>query len=187
MRTLSGPGLSALTGSALGMVLLVEMGLSSTIRLATCGIDLSWGGNTWLGGRMLGVDPIRSQGGEVQGLRFSLTGVPSDALALALAEQVQGKPCTVYTAVLSSDTQEILDVLLAWSGTLDQMPISHGVDTSTVSVTAEHRGITFARPRPLRYTDTDQKRLFPGDRSMEFLVSQSNHPDIWPAASFFKK
>lgn len=187
MRTLSGAGTAALNSTALGMVLLVQMDLSTTIRLATCGQDIDWGGNTWLGGRMVGVDPIRAQGGEVQGLKFTLDGVPSEMLALALAEQVQGKACSVRTALMDSETHQILDVIMAWSGTLDQMPISHGTESSTVSVTAEHRGITFARPRPLRYTDTDQQRLFPGDKSMEFVVSQANHLDIWPAAAFFKQ
>ena len=81
----------------------------------------------------------------------------------------------------------VLDSPTVWAGTLDQMPISRGVNTSTIGVTALHRGATFRNPKPLRYTDSDQQQVSAGDTSMRYVVSQSQHQDIWPAASFFRQ
>lgn len=175
-------------GNRLGLALLVEMQLSTApLYAATCPVDINWNGNTYLGGRQVAIDDIKDQGGEVQALRFTLSGVPSEMLAIALAEPIQGRPVYVRAALLNPDTMEIGAVLPLWSGQLDQMPVRHGGETSVISVTAEHRGIAFARAKPLRYTDADQRRLFSGDRSLEYLISQSQHQDVWPSAAFFKQ
>lgn len=179
---------AAWLGTRLGLTLLVEMQLtSSTLYVATCPIDIEWSGNTYLGGRQVAIDEIKDQGGEVQALRFTLSGVPSELLSLALSEPIQGRPVYVRAALLDPDTQQVGAVIPLWSGQLDQMPVRHGGETSVITVTAEHRGIAFARAKPLRYTDADQRRLFAGDRALEYLVSQSQHQDIWPSAAFFKQ
>lgn len=175
-------------GNRLGLALLAEMDFASGMLYATSApIDIAWNGNTYLGGRQVGVEEVKDQGGEVQGLRFNLSGVPSEMIALALAESLQGRSVVLRVALLDPDTHAIGDVLQIWSGSMDQMPVRHGAQTSSITVTAEHRGIAFARPKPLRYSDADQRRVFPGDRALEFLISQAQQPDIWPSAEYFKK
>ncbi len=175
-------------GNRVGLALLVEMNFASGMLYATSApIDIEWGGNTYLGGRQVAVEEIKDQGGEVQGLKFTLSGVPSEMVALALAESLQGRSVVLRAALLDPDTQAIGQVLQLWAGTMDQMPVRHGADTSSITLTAEHRGIAFARPKPLRYTDADQRRLYPGDRALEYLVSQSQHQDVWPSAEYFKQ
>lgn len=186
MRTLSTPG-AALLGRGCSLTLLVEMQLDVPLYAASSAIDIEWGGHTYLGGRGFAVEPVDDRGGELQQLRFTLSGVPSEMLALALATPIQGKVVIVSTVLMDPDTGAIVDVMRLWSGTLDQMPIKHGVEYSSISVTAESRGVAFARPKGVRYSDSEQARLFAGDRCLEFLVSQANHQDVWPAAAFFKQ
>lgn len=187
MRSLAAPAAGWL-GAQLGMAMLVRMDLESgTLYLTTASVDLEHDGATWIGGRQLGVEDISDQGGELQALRFTLSGVPSEMLALALAEPIQGRPVSVRLVLLNPDTFAIGADLPLWRGTLDQMPVRHGGAQSVITVTAEHRGIQFARPKPSRYTDAEQRRLHPGDRALEYLVSQSQHQDIWPSAEFFKQ
>ena len=62
-----------------------------------------------------------------------------------------------------------------------------GRSLRTVSVTAEHIAVAMSRPKGARYTDADQRRLFPGDRALEYIVSQATHQDVWPSAAFFKQ
>jgi hypothetical protein len=174
-------------GTRLALVQLIEMDFASGMLYAsTAPMDIEWSGHTYLGGRQIAVEAVSDQGGEVQGLRFSLSGVPSELLALALAEPLQGRSVVLRLALLDPDTQAIGHVMPLWRGSMDQMPVRHGAETSSITVTAEHRGIAFARPKPLRYTDADQRRLFSGDRCLEYLVSQAQHPDVWPAAEYFK-
>jgi hypothetical protein len=186
VRTLTAPAQATL-GSRLGLAQLIAMDLTSPVFVTDVRDNIEWNGDTYLGGRQVGLDPIRDQGGEVVGMSFQLSGVPSDYLAVALAEAIQGKAVRVYTCLMDPDDLSILDVIQVWAGTLDQMPISQGPETATITVTAEHRGITFARPKGIRYTDGDQQRAYPGDLALEFIVAQSSHQDTWPSAVYFKK
>lgn len=186
MRTLSSSG-SALLGIRSTLTLLIEMQLTTPIYLTTAIVDIDYGGNTYIGGRGVQIEPVKDQGGELQQLRFSLSGVPSEYIALALAEPIQGKTVILSTALMDPDTDTILDVMRLWTGTLDQMPIKHGAEFSMISVTAESRGVAFSRPKGVRYTDAEQARLYSGDHSLEFLVSQATHQDVWPSAAFFRQ
>lgn len=184
MRTLSAPATATL-GNRLALAQLVEMDLTAPLLLTTARENIDYAGKTYIGGRQTAIAAIQDQGGAIQGLSFQLSGVSNDTLAIALAEPIQGKAVRVYTCLMDADTQAILDVVLAWAGTLDLMPINQGAATSTITVTGEHRGISFARPKGVRYADGDQQALFPGDLSLTFLVSMSTHQDIWPSAAFF--
>ena len=186
MRTLTAPASAAL-GNRLALAQLVEMDLTAPLLVTTARESIDWAGKTYIGGRQTAIASIQDQGGAIQGLSFQISGVSNDTLAIALAEPIQGKAVRVYTCLMDADTQAILDVVLAWGGSLDQMPISQGAATSVVTVTAEHRGITFARPKGLRYSDGDQQALFPGDLSLQFLVTMATHQDIWPSAAYFAR
>lgn len=188
MRTLSGAASAALSSSRVTIATLVEMMLTQPIRLNSSPVNLPWGGYDWLGAGNLGaIDEVKDSPGERKPLRFSLSAVPSDQLSLALQEPVRNRICNVYLAILDNDTQQVVDAPLTWTGTLSHMPIEQTGDTAVISVIAAHAMDTMGRIKPLRYTDADQRRLFAGDTSLRFVVSQANHQDIWPAASFFRQ
>jgi hypothetical protein len=184
VRTLVPPAIAVL-GNRLGLTQLIQMDTTDTLYITTAAMDIMWLGNTFIGGKAIGATSIKDQGGTVVGLQFSLSGVQNDTLAIALAEPIQGKRVQVWTAILDPDTQTILDASLTWAGTLDQMPIQQAGGNAIVNVTAEHRGIAFARAKGKAYTDGDQQAMFPGDKCLQFIVAQSQHQDVWPAASFF--
>ena len=188
VRAVSGPAAAVLSGPVVPFALLIEMQLTSTVRLNTSAVTINYGGFDWLATGALGaVEEVADGMGEFAPLKFTLSGVPSDVLAIALAEPVRNKACSLWLAVLDPDTHAVLDAPLIWTGTLDTMSVQQEGATSVVSVTAEHAGAGYARVKPLRYTDADQQRLYPGDTSLRFVVSQSQHQDVWPAASYWKK
>lgn len=188
MRTLSGPATTALAAGAVPVVLCVEMAFSPAVALASSAVSVQIGPTLYLGAGSLGaVEAINDAPSDSQALRFTLSGVPTDNLALAMQEDARGRACTVKLAVLDPATHAVLDSPTVWAGTLDQMPISRGARTGTIGVTALHRGETFRRAKPLRYTDNDQQRLQPGDTSLRYVLSQAQHQDIWPAAAFFRQ
>jgi hypothetical protein len=187
-RTVAAPAQAVLDGGTPVVVAFVEMMLSTPLRLNTSAATINWNGNDWTGaGSMGAIEEIDDTPADAKGVRFTLSGVPSALLAVALAEPVRNKACTIYFGILDPTTHAVLDSIQAWSGTLDTMPITQSGETCTISATAEHAGANFARPKPLRYTDADQQRLYPGDTSLRFVVSQANHQDTWPAAAFFKQ
>ena len=188
MRTLTTEAQAVLAGPVVPMALVVSMAFDTPVNLCSSAASIQVGATLYTGaGSLGGVEPVRDVPSDSQGLRFTLSGVPSDSISLALQEDSRGRAIVVKLAVLNPDDHAVVDSPTLWTGTLDQLPISRGPATSTVGVTALHRGQTFRRPKPLRYTDGDQQQLYSGDTSMRYVVSQSQHQDIWPAASFFKR
>lgn len=188
MRTITSDALTVLSGPAMGLALLVQMSFSPVVRLASGSVAIQYDGQLYYGAGALGaVEAVRDEVNSTQGLRFTLSGVPSEYVALALQEEARGVACTVRLAVLHPDTHALMDAPLLWSGTLDQMPIAYGNTTSTIGVSGVHKGALLRRPKPLRYTDGDQQRLHAGDTSLRFVVSQSQKQDVWPAASYLRR
>jgi hypothetical protein len=188
MRTIAAGAVTVLNGRVCPLIVLVEMMLSTPVRLASSACHVEYGGDVYLAAGSLGtIDEIDDSPGDYKSMRFTISGLPSDAIALARSEDIRNKAVTVHLAILDPETHVILDAPQVWAGTLDRMPIEEGNGTATISVVAEHRGATFSRPKPLRYTDADQQRLYPGDTSLRFVVSQASHQDVWPAASWFRQ
>lgn len=190
MRTFSAPALALLASGAVELVILVEMGYSMPIRLATSAVDIPWDGHTWGRAGSLGsIDAVKDTStGETTGVRFALSAIPAENIALALGDEpARGKACKVWLGLVDPDTWALVEVLRIFVGVLDQMPITQDGDTCTIGVTAEHQGKIFARPKPYRYNASDQGKVSAGDTSMRFLVSQANHQDVWPAAAFFRQ
>lgn len=184
MRTLLSASVAALNSGKPVLCLLIRMDLTDTVFVSTTGVNVEWDGELWLGVALVGtVEAITDRVGERAPLRFTLSSVPNEVLSLALdsATEARGKRCRVWLAIHDPDTYQILETELIWSGTLDQMVIAEGEKTGSVAVTAEHRGVTFGRAKPVRYTDADQRRLFSGDKALQYIVSQSTHQDVWPS------
>lgn len=181
MRTLTAGAITALSAAHVPLVLLVEMGYSPVLRMATSSVDIVWSGNTYLRTGNLGaVEVIRDSAGDAQAIQFSISGVPSENIALALGTSARNKSCTVRLAILNATTHAIEDVSTIGVYQLDQTTISG----STIAVTAIPMQRIFQRSKPLRYTDADQQKISSGDRALEYIVSQSVGEVIWPAASW---
>lgn len=186
MRALSPAAVTALSQPGVPMALLVDMALTTPLRLCTGGWQLTWGGNTYTAvGNLGSVAAAEENAGPPRGLSFEISGVPPELLGMALAEPVQGAAVSLYVAIFDPDTYQILDAALEWAGTLDTMHVSDG-DPAVISVTAEHAGFDLIRAAAVRYTDVDQQRLFPGDLGCAYVTDQSDAQIVWPAASFYR-
>jgi hypothetical protein len=189
MRAMTTAAANALSGG-LGRsgALLVEMDFAPVLRVTTWGVDIDWGGFTWTGIGTLGsVDPVKDSNLTTGDLKFTLSGVPAGNIALALGGSVRDTIAKTYLAILDPDTQAVLDAPMIWSGVLDQMPISEDGKTSSIGASAKHIGSLFSRVKAIRYTAADQQKISPGDTSLRFIPSQSQHKDTWPAAAFFRQ
>lgn len=190
MRAVSGPALAQLNAERMRVALLVEFQFSLPVYLNTANVDITYGGNKYLGIGTLGaINEVDDSPGEYKNLTLSLSGVSLDVISIALQENIRNKRLVVREAIIDQASFAVLDAPVIWSGTMDQMPVSqdHQNQTATVSLSAEHRGITFARAKPLNYTQEDQGRVDPTDTSLRFIQSQSTRQDIWPAAGYWKQ
>lgn len=187
MRSLGAPAIAVLNGQTVLMVQLVYLGFASPIGLNLSNFDIVYGGFTYKGAGSIGaVSEIDDSPGEIKGLTFSLSGVAPAYIALALddAAVVQGTPCYIRTALLDSNYQ-VVDAPLDWSGRLDTMSITEDGETCTISVTAESTAVDLLNGYPTTYSDSDQKAVDAGDRSMEYLAGQVGQPVVWPTRQWF--
>ena len=138
--------------------------LSGTVRLAGLDFDVEWDDETWIGARGLGsIAPIEETPNVVTGLQLTLAGVTEAHIATVLAEPVQGRPVIIRLAVLDTTTEPpglAVDPNV-WQGLLDVQRFNEGA--ATVAVNAENRLVEWDRPRLLRYSDADHRRLWPSD------------------------
>lgn len=177
----------AVLGKRLGAAVFVEMLLDTPLYMSNGGMSIDYDGKTWVGIQQLQVEAVAEGTQNAEQLKFTLPAVPNEYLSLALGTNIRGKTVNVYLGILDPDTLAMLQMVPLWGGQLDQMPVGYGPDTASISVTAEHRAVAYARPKPLRYTDSDQRRLYPGDRCLEFLIDQSQKQDVWPSAEWFRR
>jgi hypothetical protein len=189
VKTYSAPVLAALAAGDVVVVQLVELQFpSGTVALNTSNWNLVWGGVTYLGAYGLGsVSPIKDSPGEIQGISFTLSGGDSTSIALALdaSAEVQGTPAIIRTAILDTNSFQILDAPIDWAGTLDTMSIEEDNNQATISATAESAAVDLLRGNLSTYSDADQQALFPGDVAFEYVVSQVDQTVVWPAREYF--
>ena len=101
---------------------------------------------------------------KASGLNFSLSGVPSNIIALALNSMRQGKEGRVWMGLVDTITELTIDSPVEiFSGLTDIVSIDEGSQTSTVNVAAESKLVDLKRKRDRRYTTEDQQRDNPSD------------------------
>lgn len=154
---------------------------SGALRLWTGTRSVSFGGNTFTGlGDLVNVSPIQEvRGTRPNGLTFSLNGVPSATLTIALADAYRGRTCTLWLGFIDSSEALISDPVQIFSGRMDTLKIVDDGATSSITVQAESRFIELERSRELRYTDQVQQHLFAGDRGLEFVAALQDAEIPW--------
>lgn len=188
MRTVTTSAQAAMSSGRVALAVLVEIGTTPPVRLNSSAFGIDYGGSTFSGAGSLGaVDPIEEASASANSLRFTLSGLPSENLALALQEDVRGKAVKAILAVLDADSYTLLDTPIAYAGKVDRMTINFESSTATIGVNVIHKGVDFRRMKPLRYTEGDQRLISSNDTSLRYIQAQSQVQDVWPEASFFRQ
>lgn len=191
MRTLAAPVLALLASGHVGVVQLVLLEFpGGDVALNSSNYDLVWDGVTYKGAFGLGsVSPINDSPGEVKGISLELLGADSASLSLALdaADEVQGAPATIRSALIEETAGGFVvrDAPIDFAGLCDRMTIAEDGQTCAVSVSVESAAVDLLRGNASTYGDADQRALFSGDRAFEHVVAQADKRDVWPSREFF--
>lgn len=109
---------------------------------------------------------------KASGLTLSLSGIPSNIIALALNSMRQGEPGRIWMGLFDTTTNLSIDSPVEiFSGQTDIVEIDETGETSTVSVAVESRLIDLKRKRDRRYTSEDQQREHPSDLGFDLVPS----------------
>ncbi len=163
-------------------IVFVELAFDSdTLRVWSGYGSLSWSGNTWLGSGDMGSLSAVTETEELtaNGVTLSLSGIPSENIALALTEKYRGRPGKIWLGFLNAAMAVIANPKQVFSGRMDVMVIDEGAETSTISISLESRAIDLLRTRERRYTHEDQQIDFPGDMGLEFVSDLQNKDVRW--------
>lgn len=156
---------------------------SGTLRVWTGAGNKSWSAQTWSGvGEFAGLSPV-DETTEIgaAGLTFSLNGISSSLLALALDDAYRGRACKLWLAILDAN-DAVVDAHQIFAGRMDVMSIVDGGETGSITLQAENRLVDLTRARSLRYTDAEQQRLFPGDLGCAYVAKLAEKPIYWGVA-----
>ncbi len=188
MRTLSAPTVAALSQPVLSVAQLVYMRFSSGIvALNSRNHDIELDGVIYRGAAGLGtISAVDDSPGEVKGLQLQMSGVPSEYIALALddAAVVQGAQLVIRLAILD-DAGAVIDAPVDWDGYLDTMSIEEDDGKCEITATAESSAVDLLRGNSRTTSNADQQAIYPGDRAMEFIVSQDGVPIVWPNKQYY--
>ena len=115
------------------------------------------------------------------GAEFTLSGIPSALLSVALIEQYQGRTATCWLAIFNATTDVLItDPFQIFSGRMNLMPITDAGKTGAIVVTAESRLIDTQRSQnPRVYTDQDQQNEYAGDLGLEFVPKMQELVITW--------
>jgi hypothetical protein len=120
------------------------------------------------------------EGAELQSYAVSLTlsGIPSDLVALALADQYQGREAKIWLALLNDQHQLMGYPLLLFRGRMDTLDFELGTNAKLI-LTVQSRLADWERPRLRRYTHEDQQTEYPDDKGLEYISQMAEKTIYW--------
>jgi len=136
--------------------------------------DSGSGDETYIGvGDFLGISaPQETTELKASGVNLSLSGIPSNIIALALNSMRQGKPGRIWMGLFDTTTKIAIDSPVEiFSGQTDIVAIDEGAESSAVTVAIESRLVDLKRKRDRRYTSEDQQREHPSDLGFDLVPS----------------
>lgn len=177
--------LEGLQNKSISPVVFAEMEFSGgTIRLWSGVGTVRWDGKDWIGGgRLIAIGDIaETKRLEANPFTLSLSGVPSELVAVAYGDFSQGRPIRVYLGLLNVNAGTIItDPVQIFAGRMDTIGDDDDGSTSRITVTAESNLSDLKRIRARYFTNQDQLRLL-NDRSLRYVASLQDRPIYWGTA-----
>ncbi len=109
---------------------------------------------------------------------FSLSGINSSLLSLALSENYQGKDATLYLGLLSSGAV-VADPYILFRGKMDTVDIVDSGETASIQVKAQNRLVALQKAKPRRFTQEDQKLVDSTDIGLAFVNDLQDKTITW--------
>ncbi len=146
---------------------------SGDLRLWNGYRDLTFASEVYTGsGLLLAVSRIEeSQNLKASNLILTLSGINPSIVSIALTEDYQGRPFTLWLGALDINGVLVPEPLLVFKGEMDVMTLADDAETATVELVVENDLIILQRKKERRFNDEDQEIDFPGDRFFEFVPS----------------
>tara|TARA_X000000368_G_C22967970_1_gene684106 strand:- start:545 stop:1105 length:561 start_codon:yes stop_codon:yes gene_type:complete len=181
VKTLSTNNSNVLNDDVLRPVYFLKLEFpSGTTYLNSSDRNITFDSQSYLGAGTIGTMSDIEETSELQanGVKLTLTGIPSTYISIALTTEFQGSNATAYLGFLNSSYALVDDPFIVFVGKVDTMAISLS-DYATIELDIENRLIDWERPRISRFTNEEQQNLYSGDKGLEFVDSVAEKELFW--------
>lgn len=181
-RTLSTEMQAVASAELVRPIYMVKMEFDSEDIFLWSGLgNLVYSGDTYIGtGDLMAISPVKeSEELTANGVNFTISGIKQSLVTLARDEPYQGRKITLFLGAFDENADIISSPVVLFSGFMDVMSISDSGETSTITISAENKLISFDRASVRRFTAEDQKIDHPTDKGFEFVSKIAQKEIIW--------
>ena len=117
------------------------------------------------------------------GVVVSISGMDATVVNLALTENYQNRPITIFLGYVMGGTNEVAGTITLFKGRMTSLVINDTPTGSSVTIDSESRLVDLDRPSHFRYTKESQNFLHSGDTSLNRVSSLQDKQIVWGKTS----
>ena len=170
-RSLSTALQTQVSSTATKTAFLVELNLSSTIRLTDWYSNVTYNSNTYeAGGSFLAVDSTTETGQlQVDEINIAFSNVTNQVRSLVQNGAFTDKTVEIYIAYFNSD-ETIVGAINFFTGQIRNVSINENLDSSNINMTVASHWSNWNLTKGRHFSDESQQTFSSGDKGFEFAT-----------------
>ena len=170
-RSLSTDLQTQVSSTATKTAFLVELNLSSTIRLTDWYSNVTYDSNSYeAGGSFLTVGTSTETGQlQVTEINLGFSNVTDQVRSLVQDGSFTDKIVDIYIAYFNSD-ETIIGAINFFTGQIRNVSINESIDSTTLNMTVASHWANWNLTKGRHYSDESQQSFSSGDKGMEFAT-----------------
>ena len=168
-RSLSAALQTQVSSTATKTAFLVELNLSSTIRLTDWYTNVTYDSNSYeAGGSFLTVDSTTETGQlQVNEINLGFSNITDDVRSLVQNGEFTDKTVEIYLAYFDSN-ESIVGAINFFTGQIRNVSINENIDSSNLSMVVASHWANWNLTKGRHYSDESQQSFSSGDKGLEF-------------------
>ncbi len=170
-RSLSTDIQTQVSSTATKTAFLVELNLSSTIRLTDWYSNVTYNSNSYeAGGSFLSVDTTTETGQlQVDEINLGFSNITDEVRSLVQDGSFTDKTVEIYIAYFNED-ETIVGAINFFTGQIRNVSIQESIDNSILNMTVASHWANWNLTKGRHYSDESQQSFSTGDRGFEFAT-----------------
>jgi len=185
-RELHADVITALGQSHINFIVLCTFAVGPTVlRLCTRLSSITIGGNEYTGSGTIGGVDVFAENNKLDpsGAEIRLSGVDLSLVATFSNHEFLNRRATVSYGVLTDSDVLIGDPILVFSGSIDSVDVVYGLEPE-INIGVSDALADWDRAQAEFWSDSEQQRLYPGDKGFSMVEGLSKKTIIWPGVDW---
>ncbi|GHC02164.1 hypothetical protein [Cerasicoccus arenae] len=146
--------------------------------------DAAFDGETFLGnGWLQSIGEIEETlAVEVSEVSLAFTGLADDLVTALMTKRYKNRPAYVWLGLLNDVGELAAPPARIFTGRMDTFSLPDSPSESSIELTLVGHLVDPQRPKAVRYTHTEQQRLFPGDLGLIYVTNVQDKEEFWGKA-----